>query len=199
MTAAHKAIATRDVILERALELFSSKGYLGATTKEIARVAGVAEVTLFRHFPSKEHLLEAVIQRYSFIPTLRELIPEIIDLPYEEGLQRIAQRLFETLLHLKDWIRIMHAEVQRSPEKLFEVYHGFLDRLFDTFALYFQAKQEQGEMRPFDQEWAARAFYGMIFSFFNMEEILLRKEYRAADREGAFREFVRIFAQGTAN
>ena len=47
---------TRDKILEAALFLFSKKGYLGATTKEIAKEAGIAELTLFRHFASKEKL-----------------------------------------------------------------------------------------------------------------------------------------------
>ena len=44
---------TRDKILDASLALFSKKGFLGATTKEIAKKAGVAELTLFRHFSSK--------------------------------------------------------------------------------------------------------------------------------------------------
>ncbi|MGE5799532.1 MAG: helix-turn-helix domain-containing protein, partial [Syntrophaceae bacterium] len=42
---------TREKILDASLRLFSDKGFLGATTRGIARRAGVAEVTLFRHFP----------------------------------------------------------------------------------------------------------------------------------------------------
>ncbi|MBE2888363.1 TetR/AcrR family transcriptional regulator, partial [Geobacter anodireducens] len=57
--------ATHERILETALGLFSTRGYLGATTREIARQAGIAEVTLFRHFPSKVKLLEEAITRYS--------------------------------------------------------------------------------------------------------------------------------------
>ncbi|RMG73353.1 MAG: TetR/AcrR family transcriptional regulator, partial [Nitrospirae bacterium] len=41
---------TRKALLESALELISEKGYLGATTREIAMRAGVSEITLFRHF-----------------------------------------------------------------------------------------------------------------------------------------------------
>ena len=38
-------------------------GLDGATTREIAREAGVNEVTLFRHFGSRERLLRAVVER----------------------------------------------------------------------------------------------------------------------------------------
>lgn len=50
-------------ILKAATEVFAQAGLQGATTREIARVAGVNEVTIFRHFSNKEQLLGAVIQQ----------------------------------------------------------------------------------------------------------------------------------------
>ena len=50
-----------DLILS-ALSLFIEKGYKGTTTVEIARVANISEVTLFRHFRSKEELFMACVQ-----------------------------------------------------------------------------------------------------------------------------------------
>ncbi len=50
-------------ILDAAIREFASKGYAGATTKNIASEANVNEVTLFRKFQSKENLLRAVITR----------------------------------------------------------------------------------------------------------------------------------------
>src|ERR1700728_480295 len=55
--------ATRERLLDAAARTFSSVGLRGATTREIARNAGVNEVTLFRHFKSKEQLLRAVLER----------------------------------------------------------------------------------------------------------------------------------------
>jgi AcrR family transcriptional regulator len=54
---------TRERLLDAALATFSRDGIRGATTREIARKARVNEVTLFRHFKSKEQLLGAVLKR----------------------------------------------------------------------------------------------------------------------------------------
>ena len=47
-------------LLEAALELFSERGYAGATTREIAQRADTNEALLFRHFTSKAQLFERV-------------------------------------------------------------------------------------------------------------------------------------------
>jgi AcrR family transcriptional regulator len=47
-------------VLEAAEEVFSAKG-VSAPTEEVARQAGVGVGTVFRHFPTKEALLEAVL------------------------------------------------------------------------------------------------------------------------------------------
>ncbi len=44
---------TRTRILQAAQKLFARKGFDGTTTKDLARKAGVAEGTIFRHFPNK--------------------------------------------------------------------------------------------------------------------------------------------------
>jgi AcrR family transcriptional regulator len=48
---------TRDRLVRAAVELFTTRGYHGTTTPEIARKAGIAEGTIYRHFSSKEQLL----------------------------------------------------------------------------------------------------------------------------------------------
>ncbi len=52
--------ATRDRLVRAAIDLFTSVGYHGSTTPEIARRAGVAEGTIYRHFASKQVLLNEI-------------------------------------------------------------------------------------------------------------------------------------------
>lgn len=53
---------TRERLLEAARELFTTTGYHDTTTPILARRAGVAEGTIYRHFPSKQALLNAAYQ-----------------------------------------------------------------------------------------------------------------------------------------
>ena len=54
---------TRQRILAAAQQVFSRDGFQGATTREIAREAGVNEVTIFRHFHTREELLHATLRQ----------------------------------------------------------------------------------------------------------------------------------------
>jgi len=54
---------TRQRLFDAATATLNRCGIQGATTREIARRAGVHEVTLFRHFKSKEQLLRAILKR----------------------------------------------------------------------------------------------------------------------------------------
>jgi AcrR family transcriptional regulator len=59
---ADAAATTRDRLLEAARELFTTDGYHATTTPLLASRAGVAEGTIYRHFPSKQALLNAAYQ-----------------------------------------------------------------------------------------------------------------------------------------
>lgn len=50
----------RDRILDAALRVFADRGFHGATTRELAKAAGVSEALMFRHFPTKEDLYLAL-------------------------------------------------------------------------------------------------------------------------------------------
>lgn len=66
--------STRVALLRAGLELLAEKGYKGAITREIAARAGVSEVTLFRHFGSKETLLQEAIQKLT--PPIAQVLPK---------------------------------------------------------------------------------------------------------------------------
>ncbi len=191
------SLPTRDKILETSLKLFSTKGFLGATTRAIAREAGVAEITLFRHFPSKEKLFEEVLSTYSFLPVLKGLLPEIAEMRYEKALTVIAKKFLDTLDSRKEMIQIMHSEAKRYPEKIHRLYHGFIEELIKTLAAYFNDLKKKGIVRTLDTEAAARAFLGMFFSFFNAREFHMLKKYKGSYSDEIIPEFVSIFARGT--
>jgi len=57
------AAQRREQLLDVAAQLFATKGYAGATTAQIAKMAGVTEPIIYRHFKSKRDLFVALIER----------------------------------------------------------------------------------------------------------------------------------------
>lgn len=55
--------ATRTHILDTALSVFAGSGYHAASIRDIAAKCGISHPTLLYHFPSKAHLLMAVLNR----------------------------------------------------------------------------------------------------------------------------------------
>jgi AcrR family transcriptional regulator len=58
-----RSVETRDRLVDAALQVFASHGFEGATTREIARRAGVALAALPYHFTTKEALWKAAADR----------------------------------------------------------------------------------------------------------------------------------------
>ncbi len=189
--------STKERILESAIKLFSQKGYLGASTREIARGAGVAEVTLFRHFSTKEKLFEEVLNNYSFLPVLKHKLPELFNLEYEEALFEIIRSFLSSLFLRKEMTKIIKAEIFTHPEKVAKYVQVFIDELYNTIAIYFKEMQEKGILRNFDTRLGGRALLGMVFSYFEVEEFIFQKQSSQEDYEKAIKEFVKIFAKGT--
>ena len=87
--------ATRQRLIRAALELYTTSGFLGTTTPAIAQRAGVAEGTIYRHFSSKEHLLNEVYrgaQRWA-LRLVKDSEAERLRTP--DRLQHIARQLCE--------------------------------------------------------------------------------------------------------
>src|ERR1035438_3322023 len=86
-------------LIETALDFFSRKGFSGTTTKEIAAAAGVTEAIIFRHFPSKQDLYNAVLDHHHESCQLSECIAQwksCMDRNDDKGLIRaIIERVIE--------------------------------------------------------------------------------------------------------
>src|ERR1700675_5043848 len=105
---------TRERLLDAAAQTFSTDGLRGATTREIARKAGVNEVTLFRHFKSKEQLLRAVL--------LRGLAAEVAIMDqhssWKESLEKYARHFFSLWDKNKDFGGAFLAESHLWPKSM---------------------------------------------------------------------------------
>ena len=53
---------TKQRILEKSLELFSTKGYDAVSVGEIAKAVGIKAPSLYNHFPSKQAIFDAIVE-----------------------------------------------------------------------------------------------------------------------------------------
>ncbi|GBD31703.1 HTH-type transcriptional repressor KstR2 [bacterium HR33] len=91
------AQSTREKLVRAALDLFTSQGYHETTTPQIARRAGIAEGTIYRHFSSKEQLLNEIYRAAArlFIQSIKDTSPTA---PCRERLETIAKS-WRTIAH----------------------------------------------------------------------------------------------------
>lgn len=72
-------MSTSDNITESALRLFYRQGFHASGVEQLSHEAGVTKKTLYRHFPSKEHLVEAALQLRDteFMKKMREAVEAV--------------------------------------------------------------------------------------------------------------------------
>ena len=90
--------ARKEQIIQSALSVFIEKGFSGTTTAELAKAAGISEVTLFRHFSSKQEIFHAGVE-----PILFESLTN--DMPVIEGkigVEALSNILFKRIKFLAD-------------------------------------------------------------------------------------------------
>jgi AcrR family transcriptional regulator len=97
-------ISTRERLLKAAQELFVSQGVTETTTRQIAEVAAVNEVTLFRQFGNKHGLLLAVIAETAVLSHLSQSL-----IQQENHSQGLAQLL-------QDYARACLQTLEQAPE-----------------------------------------------------------------------------------
>ncbi|MBD2436889.1 TetR/AcrR family transcriptional regulator [Nostoc sp. FACHB-110] len=156
---------TRTRLIEAASQVFASLGVQGATTREIARVAGVNEVTLFRHFSSKEQLLKAVIENALALQIEALGHPETWTQNLYIDLRGYAQ-MYNTMLELQeDLIRTFIGEAKRHPEAAKQVIQEAAQPLNEKLVAYLKSCQKCGTVRTdIDPAPAVDMFLGMLLA-----------------------------------
>jgi AcrR family transcriptional regulator len=86
-----------DLVLETAYKLFSEKGYFFVSTKEIAKTAGISEMTIFRNFGTKNNLFIKVMENYVFIPNLENLFNNGFSWNLQEDLPKIFKAFYDSI------------------------------------------------------------------------------------------------------
>jgi AcrR family transcriptional regulator len=166
--------STQDRIVEAAVQLFSRQGFNGSSTSEIARLAGVSEVTVFRHFHRKKDLFWAAIEsRLRRLRISKELLGRLaIDENPRTALPGIIALLVETVRHQPETIRLLYVS-------LFELDHGservlrkHLSILFEPVHEYLSRCASKGLIRDLEPGVATLGLAASVAAHQNLHSML---------------------------
>jgi len=125
---------TRDVIVEKALALFTENGYAATTIDEIAAAAGTTRVTFYAYYPSRSDLMRDFMARVNAVLDREDgqartsTAPELVDAVRAGELTGILAWL-ESRAALwpvfRPWLDVLDeaAAVDRDVRKLVEGWH----------------------------------------------------------------------------
>lgn len=150
-------------IMDATMTLIIDKGYSGATTKEIAKLAGVNECTIFRRFAGKKEIVTAAMELPKWNPGLSES-DFIYHGELEEDLLAFSEMYMKkvTPQMVKVSIGLRAVELQGAAlPGIMKVPMVFKKVLLD----YFSEMIAAGKMRDCDVESLAVQFIAMNFGF----------------------------------
>jgi AcrR family transcriptional regulator len=151
----------RTRLLDAADRIFARLGYDGASMEDIAFEAGVGKPTLYRYFPSKAELFEAV-----FSHTLDEL-ERRLDLAVAEGgafslrLRRVVEELVPTFRKHIVSMRDLSEGDEASKRRIFRKRRGGIEA---RLVALLREAVEAGEIRPVDPAVIARFMIGLVWT-----------------------------------
>jgi AcrR family transcriptional regulator len=135
-----------------AVALFSRQGYHGTTTREIARLADVSEVTVFRYFEHKEDIFLSALQTsFSAIKPRLDLLKRGSEHRTPEAmLEQIVSLLVDIATFSPELVRLIAVAFIELPGKAEDVCYGHLAPLFTEIAGYLTTNMQNGKLRNFN-------------------------------------------------
>lgn len=152
---------TQQKILKEANRLFMSKGYLGTSTREIAKNAGITQPNLYHYFSDKEKLYQAVLEEHLMTvgDDLRKIV-ETSKLGFQQTLTNMAEYLIET--HLIDLFMMLHdLKLNLSVEIRNHLFYLWKKNYREPFERIF-AENHQLLRKNVSQELAAKHFFLLL-------------------------------------
>jgi AcrR family transcriptional regulator len=167
---------TKQRILEIANNIFSEKGYAGTTTREIAAVACVNELTIFRHFGNKEKLFQEVISQFSSVKNIKEIFDPLVTGDLAADLRIIAKTFLGMVQKDLTRIKLAHIESPANPI-LREAASQFPDQLRIYLSAYLIRLHHDGKIREDNYEMLAEIFFSAIF-----QHVLAKCDFPSGDK-----------------
>jgi TetR/AcrR family fatty acid metabolism transcriptional regulator len=171
--------ARRAQIIGAAAKVFAEKGFHRATTKEIARAAGVSEGTIYNYFDSKAGLLIGLMTRLTHLDHLGGELTDALQSDVRDFFVDMFRCRLEIIRQNHETIQAVLPEMLVNPALRERFYRQFVAQTTALLEQYVQARIDRGEVQPVDVPLTVRAvqsmFVGVLILRILGDEVLLSR------------------------
>jgi len=173
--------ARREQILEAATRVFAEKGFRRATTREVAREAGVSEGTIYNYFEDKDALLVAILDGLNETERRAEDFEEGMATDFRGFLQEYLRRRMHLIWENREVFRVVLSEMLVNADLRVRYLRQVVEPTMGIAEENFRSRMKQGKVRQTDAPLATRSVAGavlglLVLGLLGDEEISLRPD-----------------------
>ena len=142
-----QGVKTVERVLDAAELLFAERGFEATGLREVAQQAGLRAPSLYNHFPNKEALYAAVLER-AFRPLL-DLLEVFLtrgDEAYADP--RLLEEIMDSLGRHPNVSRLLHYEVLAGGDRATDVLQGWLGAMYRDGLAALEGSPDTGPWQP---------------------------------------------------
>jgi AcrR family transcriptional regulator len=191
---------SRQQILDAALKLFSHRGYGATSVQEIAEAAGLSKGNLYHHFPDKETVFRALLDRY-FQAMSQPDFPfnqVLATGTFPENLEQIGRAARDMVRDYREYVALIYVDVVEFDGSHVRKFYEDMASRFDAFL---KAHGMEGQLRDKLQEGLSPASAVMLatrifLNYFSIEILFGVKDHFGKGTDEAVQEISRILRHG---
>lgn len=160
--------------MDAASRRFVAVGIAKTTMEDIAREAGAGKATLYRYYPNKAAVVDALVHREN------ERFTRRLTRAVAEG-ETAAEKIESAFVAALDFLRshpMLNKSLREEPDVLLPYLTLRSGPMVETGMRIFHdvihAGVRSGEFRKVHPEWAAETLFRLVMSFFSLPQLAIR-------------------------
>lgn len=165
--------ATKQKIQHTALDLFSQKGYSAVSIRDIGKIVGIKESTIYYHFKNKQDIFQALLLEVKEITNQMKFLFDdrfkAITKVEEVEFIKVGLGVLEGYLldkHMNKFIHMLEIEKYVNEEAAMLYQNILFDAPIKQNAEIFEIMMSRGYFKQDDAMRLAVEYYGMIYFVF---------------------------------
>ena len=200
MTQEERSEKSRQQILDAALKLFSHKGYGATSVRDIAEEADLSKGNVYHHFPDKEAIFRALIDRYFEAMSAPDFpfLQALASGTFPENLEQIGHAVRDVVRDYREYVALIYVDVVEFEGTHVRKFYADMAERFSAFMKAtgmdrdLEAKLADGLSPVSVVMLATRIFY----NYFTVEILFGVKDHFGKETDAAIGEISRILRHG---